>query len=86
MGKFLGIYYDKWLHLMAGYIIMITVSLFCGYIIGASVTVAIAILKEIWDEWKAGAGDKNDFYFTIAGIVPAYIILQLYIYKTLITC
>ncbi len=72
---FLKVEYDKWLHLMAGYIAMITVSIPFGMSFGYLAVVAVAILKEIYDYYKPGSFfDIKDIYWTLYGAIPAIIV------------
>jgi len=75
---FLWIKYDKWLHLMAGYIITLTFGLFGYTILGIVLTFAAALLKEIRDHLHPKTSfDWWDFIWTIYGIAPAIVILAL---------
>jgi len=81
--RFLWIEYDKWLHLMAGYIITLTFGLFGYLLLGIALTFIIAYAKEVRDHYHETAEfDWWDFVWTLYGIIPALIILyMLYIAK-----
>ena len=78
MSKFLGLRNDYWLHLMAGYIITLTLGLF-GYLqLGIALTFIIAYAKEVRDHFHAESEyDWWDIWWTLMGIVPAIFILLL---------
>jgi hypothetical protein len=73
---FLWIEYDKWLHLMAGYIITLTFGLYGLLWLGIFFTFLAALLKEVRDHFHPRASfDWWDFIWTLYGIIPAIFIL-----------
>jgi uncharacterized BrkB/YihY/UPF0761 family membrane protein len=74
--RFLWIEYDKWLHLMVGYIITLTFGLYGYLFIGILLTFVAAILKEVRDHFHPETSfDWWDFIWTLYGILPAIFIL-----------
>jgi len=70
---FLKLRYDYWLHLMAGYIIMITTLLFADPLIAFLVTGYIAWMKEWYDEhMRPSEFDVFDTIWTVIGGLIAY--------------
>ena len=73
---FLKIRYDYWLHLMAGYIITLTLGLYSYIPEGIFLTLVAAILKEIRDHLHPWSSfDIMDVVWTVIGIAPALIVL-----------
>lgn len=76
--RYLWIQYDKWLHLMAGYIVTLTFGLFDYLLLGITITIILAFAKEIRDHFTPGTRfDWWDVLWTLYGIAPAIGILIL---------
>jgi len=75
--KWLGLRYDYWLHLMAGYIIMITFLLFTDPLIAVVATAYIAWMKEWYDEYiRPSKFDIFDTLWTIIGGIIGYNVFE----------
>ena len=78
METFLKLKYDYWLHLMAGYIIMITLTLFTDPLIAILSTGYIAWAKEWYDEYLSPSRfDFFDLFWTIIGGFLAYLVFSI---------
>lgn len=84
-GTFLKVEYDKWLHFMAGYIVMMTVSMYFGSLVGLVAVLIVAWLKEIYDEYRYGGYDSADIKWTIYGLFPAQLLGNCHVNNGMIT-
>ena len=76
--KLFKIRYDHWLHLFAGYIIMITALLFTDPLIAFITTAYIAWIKEWYDEYiRNSSFDVFDTIWTGIGGILAWLIFLL---------
>jgi len=70
---FLRIRYDYWLHLLAGYSIMLTSLIFTDYVIASYTTYVFATGKEFLDEFYLGSSwDWLDIIYTLLGAAFAF--------------